>query len=338
MTNKKEWLLSRKNTLSGSNIAPVVLGFAEKLFEAKILEAEDVLLIRGQPCYASLYSIWLQMQMDDETYLEYQASQSNNFTKRGQRLEEEIKNKFLALHPEIAELEIKEQLQEIREINDQKGNIIGKISATLDYKLGEKAVLECKSTNDFTWSRTYGGQPYFGWLLQLQMQMMLTGAEKGFLAVLVGKDEAGEFTSTEFKVFEYETDEKLQQAILYASYFFFTEFAETTPKKDNIKKEEEMEEFLRKKQEAVRLEATKENNLSEILNRKKALIAEIVDVKKYLAEIEIESKELEETITSLAGVNKTRCKNLDAPKINSKANLGICILDAHMPTETHCNN
>jgi predicted phage-related endonuclease len=304
MTNKKEWLLSRKNTLSASSIAPVVLGFAEKLFEAKILQAEDVLLMKGQPCYSSLYSTWLQMQMDDETYLEYQASISNNFTKRGQKLEEEIKNTFLQLRPEVAELEIKEQIQEIREINDQNGNIIGRISATLDYKIGEEIVLECKSTNDFTFNKNYKGEPYFGWILQLQMQMMLTGAKKGFLAILVGKDEAEKFTQTDFKVFEYEVDKKLQEAILYSSYFFFTEFKTEAPKKAGLKKEEEIEAFLRKKQAAVKLEATKENKLTEILLRKKELQDEIETVKKYLAEIEIEDKEINEQLTKQAQINK----------------------------------
>jgi predicted phage-related endonuclease len=302
MTQKNKWLLRRKNTLSASNMAPIIYTFSERLLEIGVLDADDILTMRNQPIYSSAYCIWLQMRMDDETYLEFQKHNQNQYTQRGQRFEEVVKNRFLEAHPELATLPIEEQKQEIQEIKNEQGNFVGVISATLDYKIGENIVLECKTTNNYTWNKTYGSQPYFGWIIQLQMQMMLTGAERGFLAVMVGNEENGEWVETDFEVFEFAAEAKLQEAIMYACYYFFTDFKETPPQKNNIKKEEEIEEFLRKKQEAVRLEITEENKLRDVLARKRQLKQEIEDVKKYLAEIETEDKEINKTIAALANM------------------------------------
>jgi predicted phage-related endonuclease len=302
MAQKNKWLLKRKNTLSASNMAPIIYMFAERLFEIGAFNANDILAMRHQPLYSSAYCIWLQMRMDDETYLEFQQHNQNQYTQRGQRFEETVKQRFSEAHPEFAVLPVEKQGHEIQEIKNAQGDSVGVISATLDYKIGENTVLECKTTNHFTWNKAYGSKPYFGWIIQLQMQMMLTGAKRGFLAVMVGSEEDGEWVETDFEVFEFAAEAKLQEAILYASYYFFTDFKDVPPQKNNIKKEEEIEEFLRKKQEAVRLEITEGNKLHEILARKRELKQEIEDVKKYLAEIEIEDKEANKAIAALANI------------------------------------
>ena len=303
MTQKKEWLLKRQATLSASIIAPVLSHFANELADNMIIDYSFASNLINQNLYDSCYTIWLEKQMDKETYFEWQAKNSNKYTQRGNDLESEIFKRFLNLSPEYAISEIKEQLQIMEDVKNEKGETLGVISATLDYHLGD-TVLECKSTNEARWLYTYHETAPLTWQLQLQMQMYLAKVNKGFIAVSIGNDEKSGFVEKEFKIFEIQKNEMMQNAILESCKRFFIEFAEKSPAKKGIKKESEIEAFLQKKQESIRLEVASENNLEERLTRKRELLEEIEITKKYLAELEIESKEINANIALLANLQK----------------------------------
>lgn len=175
--NHDEWLKIRSQYIGGSDAGAVV----------------------GLDEYKSPYSLWLEKRGEIPPF------EGNITTKVGGYLEELVAQMF------TEETGKKVRKQNYTLVNDKYPWAAANVDRLI---VGEKALLECKTTNSFPVMRKVkNGEFPARWFCQVMHYLMVTELEKAYLAVLIN--------CRDFKVFEIERDEDEINALMEAEQAFW---------------------------------------------------------------------------------------------------------------------
>lgn len=175
--NHDEWLKIRSQYIGGSDAGAVV----------------------GLDEYKSPYSLWLEKRGEIPPF------EGNITTKVGGYLEELVAQMF------TEETGKKVRKQNYTLVNDKYPWAAANVDRLI---VGEKALLECKTTNSFPVMRKVkNGEFPARWFCQVMHYLMVTELEKAYLAVLIN--------CRDFKVFEIERDEDEIKALMEAEQAFW---------------------------------------------------------------------------------------------------------------------
>lgn len=293
-------MTDRFGIIGASEVAGLLKEYSANLLAENIIgeNIHDSLL--QMPSYLETrYSLGKKLMLDREQFKGFNNFTSNEAMKRGQAMEEAVKDDFLRQNPI--------HNYSILEAQTQKEKIIKgckfPFRATIDYLLSNGSILECKTTNDlFGWSKIEKYGLPFNYYIQCQAQMWLHEKESCFIHIAgVNK----EHQILESKTFEIGVDSKIIRAITASLVWFSAEFERGTlinkDDSEKTKKDKQIDEFL--ELERGTLELPLESDLSAKLARLK----ELEEAKKEYEKLD---KEIRETIRqSMAGYKYARFKS-----------------------------
>lgn len=154
--------------------------------------------------------------------------------------------------------------------------------ANIDRKIvGENAILECKTANQFLANEWEEDEIPASYLLQVQHYLFVTGAELGYIAVLIG--------GQKFIWKEVQRDEELIQMIIEAEKNFWKMVQDKTP--PALDGSSAAEKYLKEKYKDV-----EEGKSIELGFEYKEKIKTYLEMKEQLKGFEIKVKELENQI------------------------------------------
>lgn len=183
--NKEEWLSIRKGYIGGSDAGAVV----------------------GLNPYKSAYSLWAEKTGKIPEF------EGNTITRVGSYLEELVANMFT----EETGKKVRRKNRVI--VNDEYPFACADVDRLI---VGEKAILECKTTNSSVAMKKFKNGEYpEQWYVQMTHYLAVTGLEKAYLAVLI--------ECRDFKVFELERDEEEIAALMSAENAFWDYVKTDTP-------------------------------------------------------------------------------------------------------------
>ena len=293
-------MTDRFGIIGASEVAGLLKEYSANLLAENIIgeNIHDSLL--QMPSYLETrYSLGKKLMLDREQFKGFNNFTSNEAMKRGQAMEEAVKDDFLRQNPI--------HNYSILEAQTQKEKIIKgckfPFRATIDYILSDNSILECKTTNDlFGWSKIEKYGLPFNYYIQCQAQMWLHEKESCFIHIAgVNK----EHQILESKTFEIGVDSKIIRAITASLVWFSAEFERGTlinkDDSEKTKKDKQIDEFL--ELERGTLELPLESDLSAKLARLK----ELEEAKKEYEAIE---KEIREQVKqSMIGYKYARFKS-----------------------------
>lgn len=162
--------------------------------------------------------------------------------------------------------------------------------ANIDRRVvGEKAILECKTVNQFGAKEWEGEEIPASYLVQVQHYIYVTGAEKAYIACLIG--------GQKFIWKEIKRDDELIEMIINAEKDFWKLVEEKTP--PALDGSSAAEKYLKERFEDVQ-EGTRV-----ILDSKcKEKIEEYLNLKEQIKELEQEQKALENSLKLKIGDNE----------------------------------
>ncbi len=291
-------MTDRFGIIGASEVAGLLKEYSANLLAENIIgeNIHDSLL--QMPSYLETrYSLGKKLMLDREQFKGFNNFTSNEAMKRGQAMEEAVKDDFIFFS----------KVKDIVESQTQKEKIIKgckfPFRATIDYLLSNGSILECKTTNDlFGWSKIEKYGLPFNYYIQCQAQMWLHEKESCFIHIAgVNK----EHQILESKTFEIGVDSKIIRAITASLVWFSAEFERGTlinkDDSEKTKKDKQIDEFL--ELERGTLELPLESDLSAKLSRLK----ELEEAKKEYEKLD---KEIRETIRqSMAGYKYARFKS-----------------------------
>jgi hypothetical protein len=291
-------MTDRFGIIGASEVAGLLKEYSANLLAENIIgeNIHDSLL--QMPSYLETrYSLGKKLMLDREQFKGFNNFTSNEAMKRGQAMEEAVKDDFIFFS----------KVKNIVESQTQKEKIIKgckfPFRATIDYLLSNGSILECKTTNDlFGWSKIEKYGLPFNYYIQCQAQMWLHEKESCFIHIAgVNK----EHQILESKTFEIGVDSKIIRAITASLVWFSAEFERGTlinkDDSEKTKKDKQIDEFL--ELERGTLELPLESDLSAKLSRLK----ELEEAKKEYEKLD---KEIRETIRqSMAGYKYARFKS-----------------------------
>lgn len=184
--------------------------------------------------------------------------------------------------------------------------------ANIDRRVvGENAILECKTANQYKIGEWENDDIPASYLLQVQHYLAVTGAKKGYIAVLVG--------GQKFIYKEIERDEELIEIIINAEKEFWEMVqAKTPPALDGSSAAEKyLNDRYNRATEGTQIELT-----SEYVEN----IKELQRTKKLIKDLEEQSKDIENNIKAYLGENESALagefivnwKNYSRSSIDSK--------------------
>ena len=175
--------------------------------------------------------------------------------------------------------------------------------ANIDRRVvGENAILECKTANQFLTKEWENEQIPSSYLLQVQHYLAVTEAEKGYIAVLIG--------GQKFIWKEIERDKELIEMIIKAEKEFWTLVENKTP--PALDGSSTAEKYLSEK-----FTATEKNSEKPLDSKYKKLIEEYLSYKATIKTFEEKAKEIENNIKLELG--ETEIGFVNDFKVNWKA-------------------
>jgi hypothetical protein len=293
-------MTDRFGIIGASEVAGLLKEYSANLLAENIIgeNIHDSLL--QMPSYLETrYSLGKKLMLDREQFKGFNNFTSNEAMKRGQAMEEAVKDDFLRQNPI--------HNYSILEAQTQKEKIIKgckfPFRATIDYILSDNSILECKTTNDlFGWSKIEKYGLPFNYYIQCQAQMWLHEKESCFIHIAgVNK----EHQILESKTFDIGLDTKIIRAITASLIWFSAEFEKGSmlDKQDSekTKKDKQIDEFLELER------GTLEKPLESDLSAKLARLKELEEQKKEYEKLD---KEIRETIRqSMSGYKYARFKS-----------------------------
>lgn len=183
--SKEEWLSLRKGYIGGSDAGAVV----------------------GLNPYKSAYSLWAEKTGKTPEF------DGNTITRVGSYLEELVADMF------TEETGKKVRRKNRILVNDEYPFACADVDRMI---VGEKAILECKTTNSSVAMKKFKNGEYpEAWYCQMTHYLAVTGLEKAYLAVLI--------ECRDFKIFELERDEEEIAALMSAEKEFWNLVKTDTP-------------------------------------------------------------------------------------------------------------
>lgn len=183
--NKEDWLSIRKGYIGGSDAGAVV----------------------GLNPYKSAYSLWAEKTGKIPEF------EGNTTTRVGSYLEELVANMFT----EETGKKVRKKNRIL--VNEEYPFACADVDRMI---VGEKAILECKTTNSTVAMKKFKNGEYpEAWYCQMTHYLAVTGLEKAYLAVLI--------ECRDFKVFELNRDEEEIAALMSAEKDFWNLVKTDTP-------------------------------------------------------------------------------------------------------------
>ena len=288
----------RFGIIGASEVAGLLKEYSANLLAENIISASIHDALLQMPSYLETrYSLAKKLMLDREQFKRFNDFNTNEAMKRGQAMEEAVKDDFLKQNLELSIVESQTQKEKI--IKGCKFPF----RATIDYLLSDNSILECKTTNDlFGWSRIEkDGLPY-NYYIQCNAQLWLHEKENCYIHIAgVNKERQ----ILESKPFTINLDTQIIRTITASLVWFSAEFEKGSllekQDEDKTKKDKQIDEFL--ELERGTLELPLESDLSAKLARLK----ELEEVKREYEKLD---KEIRETIRqSMTGYKYARFKS-----------------------------
>lgn len=162
--------------------------------------------------------------------------------------------------------------------------------ANIDRRVvGEKAILECKTVNQFGAKEWEGEEIPASYLVQVQHYIYVTGAEKAYIACLIG--------GQKFIWKEMKRDDELIEMIINAEKDFWKLVEEKTP--PALDGSSAAEKYLKE-----RFKDVQEGTKVALDSEHKEMIEEYLNLKEQIKELEQETKALENSLKLKIGDNE----------------------------------
>lgn len=162
--------------------------------------------------------------------------------------------------------------------------------ANIDRRVvGEKAILECKTVNQFGAKEWEGEEIPASYLVQVQHYIYVTGAEKAYIACLIG--------GQKFIWKEIKRDDELIEMIINAEKDFWKLVEEKTP--PALDGSSAAEKYLKE-----RFKDVQEGTKVALDSEHKEMIEEYLNLKEQIKELEQETKALENSLKLKIGDNE----------------------------------
>ena len=287
----------RFQIIGASEVAGLLKEYSANLIAENIISASIHDALLQMPSYLETrYSLANKLMLNREQFNRYNDFNTNEAMKRGQAMEEAVKDDFLFFS----------KIKDIVESQTIKEKLIKgcrfPFRATIDYLLSDGSILECKTTDISQWFRVENYGLPFNYYIQCQAQMWLHEKETCYIHIAgVNK----EHQILDSKTFTIKLDTQIIHAITASLVWFSAEFEKGSlldkQDGDKTKKDKQIDEFL--KLERGTLEKSLESDLSAKLSRLK----ELEEAKKEYDKLD---KEIRETIKqSMAGYKYARFKS-----------------------------
>ena len=288
----------RFGIIGASEVAGLLKEYSANLLAENIISESIHDQLLQMPSYLETrYSLAKKLMLNREQFNHFNDFTTNEAMKRGQAMEEAVKDDFLKQHLELSVIESQTQKEKI--IKGCKFPF----RATIDYLLSDNSILECKTTNDlFGWSKIEKDGLPFNYIVQCTAQLWLHEKETCYIHIAgVNK----EHQILESKTFTINLDTQIIRAITASLVWFSAEFDKGSlfdkKDKDKTKKDKQIDDFLELER------GTLEKPLDSDLSAKLARLKELEEVKK---EYERLDKEIKENIRqSMIGYKYARFKS-----------------------------
>ena len=271
----------RFGIIGASEVAGLLKEYSANLLAENIISASIHDALLQMPSYLETrYSLAKKLMLDREQFKRFNHFNTNEAMKRGQAVEEAVKDDFIFF------LKVKD----IVESQTQKEKIIKgcKFRATIDYILSDGSILECKTTDISQWFKIENDGLPFNYYIQCQAQMWLHEKETCYIHI-AGVNKENQIL--ESKTFTINLDTEIIRAITASLVWFSAEFEKSSlldkQDSDKTKKDKQIDEFL--ELERGTLEKPIDSDLSARLSRLK----ELEEAKREYEKLD---KEIRETI------------------------------------------
>ena len=291
-------MTDRFGIIGASEVAGLLKEYSANLLAENIVSESIHDQLLQMPNYLETrYSLAKKLMLDKEQFIRFNEFNETEAMKRGQAMEEAVKDDFLKQHLELSVVESQTQKEKI--IKGCKFPF----RATIDYLLSDGSILECKTTNDhFGWSKIEKYGLPFNYYIQCNAQLWLHEKEVNNNHIAGVNKECQVLESKTFKV---GLDPEIIRAITASLIWFSAEFEKGSllDKKDEDKtqKDKQIDKFLELER------GTLEKPFDGDLSAKLARLKELEDAK---IEYEKLDKEIKETIRqSMTGYKIARFKS-----------------------------
>ena len=288
-------MTDRFGIIGASEVAGLLKEYSANLLAENIISASIHDALLQMPSYLETrYSLANKLMLNREQFNRFNDFNTNEAMKRGQAMEEAVKDDFIFFS----------KVKDIVESQTQKEKQIWgcKFRATIDYILSDGSILECKTTDISQWFKIENYGLPFNYYIQCQAQMWLHEKETCYIHI-AGVNKENQILDS--KTFEISLDTKIIRAITASLIWFSAEFEKGSlldkQDSDKTKKDKQIDDFL--ELERGTLEKPLESDLSAKLSRLK----ELEEQKKEYDKLD---KEIRETIRqSMTGYKYARFKS-----------------------------
>ena len=288
----------RFGIIGASEVAGLLKEYSANLLAENIVSESIHDQLLQMPSYLETrYSLAKKLMLNREQFTRFNDFTTNEAMKRGQAMEEAVKDDFLKQHLELSVIESQTNKEKL--IKGCKFPF----RATIDYLLSDGSILECKTTNDhFGWSKIEKYGLPFNYYIQCNAQLWLHEKEVNNNHIAGVNKECQVLESKTFKV---GLDPEIIRAITASLIWFSAEFEKGSllDKKDEDKtqKDKQIDKFLELER------GTLEKPLDSDLSAKLSKLKELEEAKKEDEKLE---KEMRETIKqSMIGYKYARFKS-----------------------------
>ena len=288
----------RFGIIGASEVAGLLKEYSANLLAENIINESIHDQLLQMPSYLETrYSLAKKLMLDREQFNRFNDFTTNEAMKRGQAMEEAVKDDFLKQNLELSVIESQTKKEKL--IKGCKFPF----RATIDYLLSNGSILECKTTNDFFgWSKIEKEGLPFNYIIQCQAQIWLHEKEVCYIHI-AGVNKENQIL--ESKTFQIGFDAKIIRAINASLVWFSAEFDKGSllekKDEDKTKKDKQIDDFLELDK------GTLEKPLDSDLSAKLARLKELEEAKK---EYERLDKEIKENIRqSMTGYKYARFKS-----------------------------
>ena len=291
-------MTDRFGIIGASEVAGLLKEYSANLLAENIVSESIHDQLLQMPSYLETrYSLAKKLMLNREQFTRFNDFTTNEAMRRGQAMEEAVKDDFLKQHLELSVIESQTNKEKL--IKGCKFPF----RATIDYLLSDGSILECKTTNDhFGWSKIEKYGLPFNYYIQCNAQLWLHEKEVNNNHIAGVNKECQVLESKTFKV---GLDPEIIRAITASLIWFSAEFEKGSllDKKDEDKtqKDKQIDKFL--ELERGTLEKPLDSDLSAKLSRLK----ELEEAKEEYEKLD---KEIKETIKqSMTGYKIARFKS-----------------------------
>ena len=288
-------MTDRFQIIGASEVAGLLKEYSANLLAENIISASIHDALLQMPSYLETrYSLAKKLMLDREQFNRYNDFNTNEAMKRGQAMEEAVKDDFIFFS----------KVKDIVESQTQKEKQIWgcKFRATIDYILSDGSILECKTTDISQWFKIENYGLPFNYYIQCQAQMWLHEKETCYIHI-AGVNKENQIL--ESKTFTIKLDTHIIRAITASLIWFSAEFEKSSlldkKDEDKTKKDKQIDEFL--ELERGTLEKPIDSDLS-------AKLARLKELEEQKREYEKLDKEIRETIRqTMTGYKYARFKS-----------------------------